>query len=75
MTLPIDPNKPVIDKKPAVGGDRAPTQIAKQNFSVVVEGPDGQLHGHGNIIASAHADKWRPQDVTPRMRQIIWGKQ
>lgn len=42
---------------------------------VVVEAPDGSLHGSGNIIAAADAYRLRPQDCAPRMRGIIFGRQ
>lgn len=40
---------------------------------VVVEGPDGALHGKGNVIASAHASQWRPQDCAPALRRVMFG--
>lgn len=39
---------------------------------IVIEGPDGALHGNGNIVASAHATAWRPQDCAPRLRAIMF---
>lgn len=40
---------------------------------VVVEGPDGALHGKGSVIASAHAAAWRPQDCSPNLRRVMFG--
>lgn len=60
--------------------DALPSERGREAFApvvtpnIVTEGPDGHLHGSGNIIASANADMWRPQDMAPRMRKIIWGK-
>lgn len=42
-------------------------------IKVAVEGPDGQIHGGGNVIASAHADQWRPADFPPHLRQLLFG--
>lgn len=41
---------------------------------IVIQAPDGSLHGDGNIIAAADAYRVRPQDCAPRMRQIIFGE-
>lgn len=44
-----------------------------KHSGVIVQAPDGSLHGNGTIIAAADAYRVRPQDCAPRMRQIIFG--
>jgi hypothetical protein len=44
-----------------------------KHSGVIVQGPDGSLHGNGSVIAAADAYTVRPQDCAPRMRQIIFG--
>lgn len=39
---------------------------------VVVEAPDGSLHGSGPVIASAHAYQVRPQDLAPIARSYVF---
>lgn len=38
---------------------------------VVIEDPDGVLHGNGDVIASADAAAWRLKDLPPRTRAMI----
>lgn len=45
----------------------------KRPVGVVIEDPDGNLHGEGNVVASAHASKVRIQDCTPRQQEILFG--
>lgn len=60
-----------IVRKPVLPSERGGEVLAP---IIVIEGPDGRLHGNGNIVVSADASQWRPQDMTPRMRQIISGQ-
>lgn len=57
-------------------GDRehiVPHSVGFKPVGVVVEGPDGALHGKGNVIASADAAAWRPQDCAPALRRAMFG--
>lgn len=38
---------------------------------VIIEAPDGVLHGNGDVIASADAAAWRPEGLPPRMRKAL----
>lgn len=42
-------------------------------MKIVIEDPDGNLHGQGPVVASADANRVRPEDCTPRLREILFG--
>lgn len=49
------------------------TRVAPPAERVVIEDPDGNLHGTGVVIASADAHQYRPEDLTLRQREILSG--
>lgn len=53
----------------------AANNVAPRERRVVTQDPDGNLHGTGVVIASADASRVRPEDCTPRQREILFGKE
>lgn len=42
--------------------------------NIVIEAPDGQLHGTGVVVASADAYRIRPKDVAPKLRALLFSQ-